>query len=117
MNILKSKYDRIVIDLPPILAAADALIISKYTDGIVMIVNSGKTQKASLRIAYDNIKTSGLKLLGAVINGINSKYSSYYYYYYYYYYTEEGKKKRKKRTSHRSGKSSGRRHSIGTNKK
>ncbi len=117
MNILKSEYDRIVIDLPPILAAADALIISKYTDGIVMIVKSGKTQKASLRIAYDNIKTSGLKLLGAVINGINSKYSSYYYYYYYYYYTEEGKKKRKKRTSHRSGKSSGRRHSIGTNKK
>jgi len=37
-----------------------------------------------------------LKLLGAVINGINSKYSSYYYYYYYYYYTEEGKKKRKR---------------------
>ena len=105
MNILKNEYDRIVIDLPPILAAADALIISKYTDGIVMIVNSGKTQKASFRIAYDNIKTSGIKLLGAVINGINSKYSSYYYYYYYYYYTEEGKKKRKKRTSHRSGKS------------
>jgi len=48
MNILKSEYDRIVIDLPPILAAADALIISKYTDGIVMIVKSGKTQKPRL---------------------------------------------------------------------
>jgi len=103
-----------VIDLPPILAAADALIISKYTDGIVMIVKSGKTQKASLRIAYDNIKTSGLKLLGAVINGINSKYSSYYYYYYY---TEEGKKKRKREHRIEAESLAVRRHSIGTNKK
>jgi len=97
MNILKNEYDRIVIDLPPILAAADALIISKYTDGIVIVTRAGRTQKASFRIAYDNIKTSGIKLLGAVINGINSKYSSYYYYYYYYYYTEEGKKVRRRK--------------------
>ncbi|HOQ39448.1 MAG TPA: polysaccharide biosynthesis tyrosine autokinase [Fervidobacterium sp.] len=118
MNVLRNEYDRIVIDLPPILAAADALIISKYTDGVVIVVRSGRTQKASFRIAYDNIKTSGLKLLGALINGISSKYSSYYYYYYYYYYTEEGKKKkRRRRASENSGNRSSVRHSRNTKRR
>lgn len=96
---LSEKYERIVIDLPPILAAADSLIVSKYTDGIVLVVRAGKTQKPSLRVAYENIQTSSAKLLGAVINDITANQMGYYYYYYYYYYTTEGKKKKKRRKS------------------
>lgn len=95
---LSEKYERIVIDLPPILAAADSLIVSKYTDGIVLVVRAGKTQKPSLRVAYENIQTSSAKLLGAVINDITANQMGYYYYYYYYY-TTEGKKKKKRRKS------------------
>ncbi|MCD6551866.1 MAG: hypothetical protein J7K79_06555, partial [Thermotoga sp.] len=67
----------------------------KYTDGIVLVVRAGITQKASLRVAYENIKTSGSKLLGVVINATGVKFASYYYYYYYYY-TKEGRKVRKR---------------------
>jgi len=94
---LRTMYDRIVIDLPPILAAADALIVSKLVDGLVLVIRAGKTQKSSLKVAFENIVTSSSKLLGSVINAINANQRGYYYYYYYYY-TEEGKKmKRKKR--------------------
>lgn len=95
---LMNKYDRIVVDLPPILAAADALIVSKYIDGLVVTIRAGKTQKPSLRVAYENIVTSSSKLLGTVINGISEKNMGYYYYYYYYY-TQEGKKKKRKSKS------------------
>jgi capsular exopolysaccharide synthesis family protein len=95
---LRTMYDKIVIDLPPILAAADALIVSKLVDGLVLVIRAGKTQKSSLKVAFENIVTSSSKLLGSVINAINANQMGYYYYYYYYYYTEEGKKmKRKKR--------------------
>jgi len=96
---LRTMYDKIVIDLPPILAAADVLIVSKLVDGLVLVIRAGKTQKSSLKVAFENIVTSSSKLLGSVINAINANQMGYYYYYYYYYYyTEEGKKmKRKKR--------------------
>ncbi|GAB6190165.1 exopolysaccharide transport family protein [Marinitoga arctica] len=95
IEMLKNKYDKIIIDLPPILAAADALIVSKYTDGLILIVRAGKTQKHSLKVGIENINTSGSNLLGLIINDINEKSSNYYYYYYYYYYQEGQKKKRK----------------------
>ncbi|NUU99632.1 sugar tyrosine-protein kinase [Marinitoga sp. 1154] len=96
MDTLKEKYDKIVIDLPPILAAADSLIVSKHTDGLILVVRAGKTQKHSLKIALENVITSDNTLLGLIIDDINEKNSGYYYYYYYYYYEDGQKKKRKK---------------------
>jgi capsular exopolysaccharide synthesis family protein len=95
MNQLKEKYDKIVIDLPPILAAADALIIAKHADGLILVVRAGKTQKHSLKVALENIQTSDTKLLGLIINDINEKSSNYYYYYY-----QEGEKKKRKNKKH-----------------
>jgi capsular exopolysaccharide synthesis family protein len=100
-NKLKEQYEKIIIDLPPVLAAADALIISKYTDGLVLVVRAGGTLKHSLKIALENIKTSSANLLGLVINDINEKSSNYYYYYYYYYYYEDGEKKKRRRKNRR----------------
>lgn len=98
MKTLRERYEKVIIDLPPILAAADPLLVSKQSDGIVLVARAGKTMRNSLRFAYDNIKTSGNVLLGVIINSITEKLSSaYYYYYYYYYYTEDGEKIRKKR--------------------
>ncbi|MEN3009292.1 polysaccharide biosynthesis tyrosine autokinase, partial [Pseudothermotoga sp.] len=85
MKSLSERYDKVVIDLPPILAAADALVVGKHTDGIILITRAGLTNRDSLKIAFENIKVSGNTLLGILINGIDKISSSYYYYYYYYY--------------------------------
>ncbi len=92
---LRKNYDKVVVDLPPVLAAADALIVGKYVDGLIIVVRMSQTLKPSLRTAYDNIRTSGNKLLGVVLNDISEKSSQYYYYYY----SADGKRKRRFKTS------------------
>jgi len=79
---MKKDYDKIIIDLPPILVSGDAAIVTKYSDGMILVVRPEKTLRPSLKIAYENITTSGVKILGTVVNGIKQKSSSYYYYYY-----------------------------------
>ena len=88
---LKKGYDKIIIDLPPIQAAADAMIVSKYTDGLVLVVRADKTLKTGLKFVIDNLNTSGTKILGTIVNDISQKSANYYYYYYH----ENEKKKRK----------------------
>ncbi|HPT59680.1 MAG TPA: polysaccharide biosynthesis tyrosine autokinase [Fervidobacterium sp.] len=75
MNRIKGEYDKVIIDLPSMLIngklpIADVIVSSKQTDGIVLVVRIGKTKKLSLKTAYENIRTSGIKFLGVVINGI-----------------------------------------------
>ena len=94
---LKEKYDKIIIDLPPMQAAADAMIVSKYTDGLLLVIRADKTHKTGLKLVIDNFVTSGTNLLGTVINDISEKTSNYYYYYYYYYQDTDKKGKRRKK--------------------
>jgi len=89
---MKKDYDKIIIDLPPVLVAGDASIVTKYTDGMVLVVRAETTVKPSLKIAYENLVTSGAEILGTVVNDITEKSNSYYYYYYY---TQDGTKKKK----------------------
>lgn len=93
---LRERYQKVVIDLPPVLVASDALIVGKQSDGVVLVVRANATQKSSLKLAYENLKAIRAKILGVLVNDITEKYSSYYYHYYYYY-TEDGEKRRKKR--------------------
>jgi len=97
MRELREKYQKVVIDLPPILVASDALIVGKQSDGVVLVVRANATQKSSLRLAYENLRAIEAKILGVLVNDITEKYSSYYYYHYYYYYTEDRKERKRKR--------------------
>ncbi|MDN5360193.1 MAG: polysaccharide biosynthesis transport protein [Thermotogaceae bacterium] len=89
-EIVKEKYDRIIIDTPPIMAAADVSIFAGKTDGIIMVTMLNKTMRPSFKIALNNLFNSKAVLLGFVVNGISNKNSNYYYYY-----NKDGKKKRK----------------------
>jgi capsular exopolysaccharide synthesis family protein len=89
---MKKDYDKIIIDLPPVLVAGDASIVTKYTDGMILVIRAETTVKPSLKIAYENLVTSGAEILGTVVNDITEKSNSYYYYYYY---TQDGTKKKK----------------------
>jgi len=68
VNELKTRYpDRLVVyDLPPILAADDALAFSPYTDCILMVAESGGTKKEDLQKAYEIVKNA--PLVGTVLN-------------------------------------------------
>jgi len=89
-DIVKKKYDRIIIDTPPIMAAADVSIFAGKIDGIIMVTMLNQTMRPSFKIALNNLFNSKATLLGFVVNGISNKNSNYYYYY-----NKDGKKKRK----------------------
>ena len=101
---MKAEYDIVLIDSPPIIAVTDASILSKLTDAIMLVVNSGKTDQRVLKRSIDLLSQVKTNLIGAVLNGVNisAGYDSYYYYYhYYYYYADTGDKKKGSKRSRR----------------
>ncbi len=90
ISCLKEQYDYIIIDTPPVANVADATIISKWCDGVVLIIEQGRVSYRIAQKAKKQILQSGCKLLGAVLNKVDTKkdryYSKYGYYRYHGYY-------------------------------
>lgn len=81
LNELKQRFDYIIFDTPPILAVADAQILANKCDGVVMVVASGKTHKDRVLKAKELLEKAKAKLLGVVLNGVESKKKEYYHEY------------------------------------
>jgi capsular exopolysaccharide synthesis family protein len=101
---LRKRYDRILIDSPPITAVTDSVVLSQLADGVVIIIRTGHTARQVLKTAVSRLQAVNAQILGAVLNSVSTRKDSYYYYqYYYYYYGDDDKKgkkeRRKKRTS------------------
>jgi polysaccharide biosynthesis transport protein len=81
---LRRRYKFIVIDSPPIMAATDAVILSALTDGVLLVVRSGQTPKEAFTRARDLLAAVKCRLLGVVLNAVDSNAPDYYYAYRYY---------------------------------
>lgn len=78
LDILKEKYDYIIIDTPPIALVTDALLISKISDANIFVVRQNYSNKSVVKLINDvhsNKKTPNLSI---IINDVNV--SSYYGY-------------------------------------
>ncbi|MBE0644458.1 MAG: polysaccharide biosynthesis tyrosine autokinase [Bacteroidetes bacterium] len=97
VKLVRQYYDLVLFDAPPIIAMADTLVLSKYTDGTVVIVSADQTKSLGLTKAYEMLESNNARILGVVVNRFNANkmYYSYYRYYYqnYYYYSTDGEKK------------------------
>jgi len=78
MQELENRYDYIVYDTPPVLAVTDAQIIANRCDGVVMVVASGKTHKERALKAKELLEKAKSRILGVVVNGVESKKTEYY---------------------------------------
>ena len=85
MQSLKSKYDLVFIDTPPIVGISDANIIAKETDSSILVVQYRKYPINMLRKAIATLKAQSIEIAGAVLNNINVMRDDYYYYYHSYY--------------------------------
>jgi capsular exopolysaccharide synthesis family protein len=81
----------IVIDSPPIMAAADPSLLSKMVDGIILVVRAGYTSRESIQNAIKSIDRQ--KIIGVVFNQIDNKPSTYFSEYYRYYQYYRGRNK------------------------
>ncbi len=82
---LQSEYDLLIIDSPPLLPVADASILTRLTDGVLMVVDSSKTRAELAKRAKMMIDKAGGRLLGVVMNRVDARSGAYYYYYRSYY--------------------------------
>jgi succinoglycan biosynthesis transport protein ExoP len=80
----RRRFKFIVIDSPPIMAATDAVILSALTDGVLLVVRSGETPKEAFTRTRDLLAAVKSRLLGVVLNGVDSSAPDYYYSYRYY---------------------------------
>lgn len=62
-----SQFDFILLDLPPVNAVADGLVISKLADGMIFVVCRGYCEKKPLEAALRNMKYLNIKILGFVM--------------------------------------------------
>lgn len=97
---LKTKFDVVLFDTPPVIAVTDAAVLGSKVDGMILVVKSGQTDKEACFRAHSLLKNVKTTILGALLNGVNieSLYGSYYYYYHYYYYGKDNTKKRKRKS-------------------
>ena len=73
-----------MIDSPPIMAATDAVILSVAVDGVLVVVRSGVTPKAAFTHTCDLLTSVKSRMLGVVLNAVDSSSPNYYYSYRYY---------------------------------
>jgi capsular exopolysaccharide synthesis family protein len=80
------RFDRVVIDSPPLAAVTDSAILSTLVDGTVFVVRGGKTSKHVSAQGVRALRDVDAPVIGAVLNAVNLRQHEYAYYYRYYYY-------------------------------
>lgn len=103
INACRKTFDYVVIDTPPLGSVADALNISKYCDGGILVVRSDGVSRKLVQDSVSSLRRAGSPLLGVVLNRVNTRQHGNYYYKSYYkygygadYYDADSKKRRKK---------------------
>jgi capsular exopolysaccharide synthesis family protein len=79
---LQEQFDIIVLDTPPVLATADASIVASLTDGVLLVVRAGTTDRNAAQRAYQQLANVGARVVGTVLNdpgGEVAKEGDYYY--------------------------------------
>ena len=97
-NLLKSLTERfahIIVDSPPAISFTDASILSTFVDGVILVVHGGRSSRAVVRRAKQQLLDVGANIFGVVLNNVKADSTEYYgagYYSSYYqseYYTAE----------------------------
>ena len=109
---LRGRFDTVIIDTPPVLAATDAAIMANYADVGIIVVRAGQSREGELEQAIDGLRRVDAPIVGTVFNGFDismaygykyryrnyTKYGQYSKYGYYGYRDDESKRKVRKLT-------------------
>jgi capsular exopolysaccharide synthesis family protein len=82
---VRGRFDRVIIDSPPIVPVTDGVVLSTLVDGTLLVVRAFKTTKDLARHALRALLDVGANVAGTVLNAVNLNRSEYRYSHYYYY--------------------------------
>lgn len=85
----KEQYDYVLIDTPPVMPVTDALIVSRFVDGMILVIASAEVKVEMARDVKNQLQHAGANILGVVLNKVRSEHHGYGYGYYYYYGSKE----------------------------
>ena len=88
LNILSEQYAHIIIDSPPAISFTDASILSTMVDGVILVVHGGRSSRAVVRRAKQQLLDVGAHIFGVVLNNVKVESHDYYYSRYYSHYYE-----------------------------
>ena len=80
---LRSRYDFVIIDTPPVLPVTDAVVLAREADAVVLVVRGHGTPSGLVREARDRLVMTGAPLLGVVVNDVDLTWGDLYLYDYY----------------------------------
>jgi succinoglycan biosynthesis transport protein ExoP len=93
LQLLANRYDRVVIDSPPVMPVTDALILGAICDIAILVLRAEKSTKKTSQQARHGLLGVGAHVLGVVVNDVSKKGRYGYYGSYGYYYGDGHKKK------------------------
>ena len=85
VSYLNRRFDRLVLDTPPILPASDALVLAPHTDGVLLTIKVGKVNRKAAFKAVEQLRMADANLLGVVLSQADFDRDAYYKYYQKYY--------------------------------
>ena len=80
------KYDYVIVDTPPLGSVIDGAVVGAICDGTVLVVESGAISYKFAQNVKEQLDKVGCRILGCVLNKVNTKKNPYYGKYYGYYY-------------------------------
>lgn len=87
---VRTQYEYIIIDCPPLGSVIDAAVIAKSCDGFTLVIENEKTSYRILQNLKKQLDASGCRILGAILNKVEVQGKKYGYYGYYGYYGKYG---------------------------
>ena len=79
IEVLKEKYDFILLDCPPVLLMSDYMHIAKYSDGILYTVSANNVKRTAVRESLILLSKLDVPFIGSVMTGVNPKEAFYGY--------------------------------------
>src|SRR5205085_11384987 len=84
LHLLGDNFTHVIIDSPPAISFTDASILSTMVDGVVLVVHGGRSSRAVVRRAKQQLLDVGAHIFGIVLNNVKLEGNDYYYGYGYY---------------------------------
>lgn len=93
---LKDDFDMVLVDSPPVLAFADALVLARQADAVIVTTFLGRTSQPDVQEALTRLRQVGARVIGTVVNNVKAEqgYRSYGYGYGYAYAQKGGRHRR-----------------------
>jgi len=83
LTMLKTRFDWVIVDTPPVMPVTDAPIVAHVTDGVLFVVGAEMTSRGVAQAAIEQLVNANARIVGGVLNRVDLDNNGYYYSQYY----------------------------------